>query len=544
MFDLTGASLAGYLLRVTRDIASRHPRFRKAFGDAAIATNNQLIFGDVQVIVKDISSDGNRLSSDYFLYTQTGRAIATQVADKLGSFLEWANEIDSTGTLLDPGVYYLNVDWVKESILPDPKIPAEAKVGDIAFTIGKFKWRQGYIKNAQGTKVVFAPGIDATTVTPYTNAGEQYGAGGYGNTSYGDPLVPLQFQAGASFLYLLTAAQTLIIHDANGNALTPNVDYWIEANQTQMIAQDTLFGVQDINLPSGFLTVSIINQDDYVLRPGIDYTFTTSTRIRLAGWTPAGSTLYISGLQQLDPTVAANLVNAENTLDVQLLPGESIVPSQVFISTQDADHIQVTPAADGTITLANLLPPGGWCRYEVRIDSGETRVLGRRNSVNKNLIPGLWIAVGDLVTAGDQAAIVVSPVNCETYEVYGSKENVHATIDIKSNDLMTSSTLAEMLREFLLISGRDRMEADGLTIFEAPRSYQGQQRDNSGTAPTFTYSLSVSAAADWRVFKPLVTRVTSFDITPNPTLGGYPGQLQSSSRYAAFGVAGFLPDYR
>ena len=48
MLDLTGANLIGYLIRVTKDIMNRNPRFRNTLGETTFATNNQINFGDVQ----------------------------------------------------------------------------------------------------------------------------------------------------------------------------------------------------------------------------------------------------------------------------------------------------------------------------------------------------------------------------------------------------------------------------------------------------------------------------------------------------------------
>src|SRR5277367_5631295 len=120
MIDLTGASLVAYLLRIIRDVAGRHPRYRKALGEVTFSTgtprtpSNLIQFGDVQVIIKEVSGEGNALSPDYFMNTQHGRAILAKVEDKEGLFIEFVREIDPGYNVLDPGVYYMNVDNVEE----------------------------------------------------------------------------------------------------------------------------------------------------------------------------------------------------------------------------------------------------------------------------------------------------------------------------------------------------------------------------------------------------------------------------------------------
>src|SRR5277367_6004228 len=137
MIDLTGASLVAYLLRIIRDVAGRHPRYRKALGEVTFSTgtprngSNMIQFGDVQVIIKEVSSDGGQLSPDYFMTTQHGRAILAKVEDKDGLFVEFVREVDPGYNVLDPGVYYLNVNSVDES----------TRVVEIL--LQKFKWREG-----------------------------------------------------------------------------------------------------------------------------------------------------------------------------------------------------------------------------------------------------------------------------------------------------------------------------------------------------------------------------------------------------------------
>jgi hypothetical protein len=100
-----------------------------------------------------------------------------------------------------------------------------------------------------------------------------------------------------------------------------------------------------------------------------------------------------------------------------------------------------------------------------------------------------------------------------------------------------------MIKQEILIYRRGAIEIDGLTILSMSRSNTAQARDASGTAGSYVCSLSVSAMADWRVFKPLVTRVTNFDVTPTLTTD-FPGKTIPAPRYACLQATGFLPDYR
>jgi hypothetical protein len=528
MYDLTGANFTGYMIRLCRDIASRNPRYSANMGQTLQMSDNRILFGDVEVIISDVSSDGRRLSPDYFMYTQLGKAIVAKLEGKDGQFIEWANEVDPTGQLLDPGVYNINVDWVKDTLAPAANVPPTAKTGDVGFTLEKYKWRQGTIEDAQGSIVGFADGIDATTVTPINPATGQ----------------PIPCQAAQSSLQLLASTSTLAVHTASGVPLVPNQDFWIERVTTEVLIPSTIFGMQDATIPTGFLSLAILDSDDYALRPNIDYIMTSATTIRLSAWTPANTTISALGLRKFDPTVPGNCISPENTLNFQLLSGETLVPDQVFISTQDGTNIPVTVNSDGTVTLQTPLPAGGSCNYEVRISVGRSFYLGKRGSVTTSMIPGLWVAIGDKVVPGDQCCILISPTTTETYQVYGSQEGITATINVKANDNQTASDLAEMIRQGILVNRRLTMESDGITPGEMSKSHSEGTRDASGTSATHTWSLGFTALGEWRVFKPMVTRITNFNVTSVPQTTPYPRKIQTTPRFWALGMSGFLPDYR
>ena len=117
----------------------------------------------------------------------------------------------------------------------------------------------------------------------------------------------------------------------------------------------------------------------------------------------------------------------------------------------------------------------------------------------------------------------------ETYEVFGSKENLSFTLEVKANDLQTASDIGEMLKREMLILRRINTEADGLTIFEMTRGFVGQARDLSATAPSYVYTINVTASADWKVYVPLVTRLVNLEITGVPAQTDFLGKLPDGS---------------
>jgi len=535
MLDLTGANLTAYLLRIIRDVASRHPRYREGLGEVTFQTGtartpvNLIQFGDVQIIIKDITSAGNRLSPDYFMCTQHGRAILAKVADKEGLFVEFVREVDPGNTLLDPGVYYLNVDSVDE------------ETRELVLTVQKYKWREGHVSNAPGSYVYYRAGLDGTVMVP-------------SDASPFSPPLAINYQSFPTYTLLYTPINSLVVTNSRtSQALVPNVDFWVARQMSKVVCQSTAGGQEIVSVPTNVVTLTFQNQDGFTLRYGTDYTFYNGRAfIQLSAATPAGDTISAVGLFDEDPTPPFASVGPENFLSYTLQPNETITPGQVFVRTSVGDEFNVIALPDSRLVFPTLLGPGQYANWEIRINTplpDEKGVLrpqvqrpARKMEMNKDLIPGLWLALGDLAVRDDQVAVVVAPSFTETYEVFGSKENIDFVLEIKSNDLMTSSELSEMIKHWLCVQGRTNMEADGITVFECRRTHRGAQRDASGLNPTYSYELGVSAMADWKEFIPLVTRVVDFDVTPNVTgINPYPPKVSFAPRIQAYGIFQFTP---
>lgn len=521
MIDLTGAALVAYLLRIVRDVVNRNPRFRKALGEVTFEKgtarnpSSLIQFGDVQVIIKSTSSAGNRLSFDYYMYTAIGRAVLAKVADKDGLFVEWIIEVDPGNTLLDPGVYYMNVNSVNE------------ETREVKLTLQKFKWRQGSVTNAQGSLVFFRPGLNINDMVPTDTAA---GSG------------TVQFALYPQYMALLSPVNLLTVTDSKtSQVLTPNVDFWVLRQQAQVVVQSTAGGQEIVSVPQ-VLNLQLQDQDGYVLRPNLDYTFYGGPNfVQLSAGTPIGSTISATGLFKVDPSPAYASVNPEDFLNVVLQPGEEIAPNEVFIRTSAGNSFNAIQTPTGQLIFPTLLLPGQSAFWELRIMEDQTEATALKMNLNKNLIPGLWVAIGDVVEVDDQVAVLVSPDFTETYEVYGSKEQINFVLEIKANDLTTSSELAEMIKHELLVQRRTNMSADGIEILEAPRTYRGEQRDRSGLNPTYSNELSVTALADWKEFIPVVTRVVSFEIDNVETGTDFPGKVKVAPRMAALGRFQFIP---
>ncbi len=627
MIDLTGANLVNYMLRMIRDIVERNPRFKNTLGEVTFPANTIIRWKDVWVSMTNVTTSGTRLSPNYFMCTQLGRAILAKVGDKDGQFIEWTREVDPTRTTPPAGIYYMNVDFFSD------------KTRDLGITVHKYRWVQGKLKNAIGTIVYFAPGIDATTVVLSDAATSeqveavvyngQLGGFAYLTTptttlvaTYNDGMTSPQWDANVSYTtgtivvwlgisYLCVAPSMgeapasgslfwtpyILAVPLGGQRLAPLTDYWFERPQSAVIIERTVSGTQLANIPSPYISFTLTDQNDYTLRPNLDYTMQGQQWVQLSAYTPEGSTITANMIVRVSPyDVVAN--TPENYLQVDLQPNETLAPNQVFIHTPEGNFTGGTIQSDGSVLIPQLLQPGDWMRWDMRIDSGEmkahakkwevnnltrvdpntieytktgpdgtlitqtyqqlmngdpsTRVGFAQSSAGKPLLvngqqsailSGLRLAIGDNVVEGDQAAIIVSPNMTETYEVFGSKENLTFTLEVKANDLQTASDLSEMLKREILIMRRTNTEADGLTIFEVTRTFAGTARDASATAPQYIYTLTVTASADWKVYIPLVDYLANLEITENVPQTDFLGKLQMAPRMKAFGTEIFIPSY-
>jgi hypothetical protein len=517
VIDLTGENLVTYLLREIRDTVNRNPRFRNLGGDVTIQTSNMVGWGDLRVTINGISAQGTRLSPDYFLCTQHGRAILAQLENKDGLFIEWVKELRDgvISGLPEAGVYYLNVDSVDEG------------TREVGLTLQSYKWREGISSYSEGSAIFFADSIDVDTVHPV------------------DSSITYEVRDRVMYITSYTTQVPLLLVSGAG-PLTPNIDFWYKRPQSFVLTQATTGGYEDFIIPTfPYDRISIVDQDNYELREGIDFVFEDNgARIRLGTWTPIGSTLTVSVFAKTDPT-GISAVHPENKLPMDAVsPNNEMEPGQTKIKVSSGTNYtesDLTIDTDGFVWLNHLLLPNEKYVWEARINAGQTTQTAKKMAVNYGVINGLALGIGDMVFVGDQIAILISPSPTETYEVYGSKESISFTIEVKANDRLTASEVANMIRTKLLINSRTEMESDGLTVLEVSKEATYGSRDGSGTAPTTTYSLGVSALADWEVFIPMLTRIGSFSIDVDDVEVDFPGK--PLPRISVLGVRQFIPFY-
>lgn len=515
MLELTDVNLNSLLIRELRPVVAKHPRFRELGGEIGSTFATKMQFNDLEVIVKNHTTDGIRFAPDHYLATKIGRALVAKIEDKDGLFIEDIQEIDKNLDKPVSGMYYFNMDSVDEA------------TREVVLTCEKLKWVTGQVTNATGSYITVSKTYDINTI----------GIRNLASTDY--------YRVGNK-IYVNKYAETLDVYDMNSSiSLVAPQDFWFEHKDEVVIVADTVAGYQMYPIPDmSFISFDVVDQDGYVLRRDTDYKI-SGTDLIFSSWTPAHQKFSMVGLFRRDPNVVG-FINSENLIDITTNPGEYIETNQftAVTTTGNLSFSDLTKNSQDAYYLTNLLHPGDNMVWEARINLGQSQIKAKKNALNINLIDGLTVYIGDRTVVNDQVAIVVYPYITELYEIYGSKENISFDIDIRTNDMRTSSEIAGLIKEFILVSGRDFLNSCGLTIYEVSRSVNSDAKDSSGILSYQTVTLSISAAADWEIKKPLVTRLDSIDISAVQFDYGYPAKKVSiNSVGTVYGATGFLATY-
>lgn len=481
--DLTGGLLISFILDEIRPVLARHPRYRDNDGAAFQTFANMILFRDVSVTLGGLRGDATRYSPDNYMGTFEGRTMVARIDGKPGTFIEWAREVDPSGADPKPGMYLLHVDSVDE------------QTREVQFITQALRTIKGGLAEADGTVIVVDPSIPIRYVQPSVP--------GVGVEKAGTTLWLLDFVESLDF-----------VRTDTGETLTPGEHWKIRRTITYPLGVTT-GSSQAFDPPEHLENLTVLSTAGRTLRQGVDWAFNNQGRIEVPRWTPPGETWIARGVGTLDPR-SVPLIHPENRLEVALGPGETLADESIHGCTPEGDFGAdgLVQALDGGVYLRRLLTPGDLLEWEAQASTSQVFSTAKKMEMTTELIPGMHIAIGDAVTPNDQCCVVVSPEPGPVYRIFGGKDGVGFDLTVKSNDLSTTTELASMLRRHLMIEGRDRMESVGVNIQTVSYSYQGEQRDPSGTAMTHSGVLNVTLSADWELHLPIVDRVKSvgFDL--------------------------------
>ncbi len=484
MHDLVGGALTSLMLQELKPVLAKHPRFRSNDGEVIAEFGNLILYKDISLTMGGFTGSGEQMSPDNYMATAMGRATLVKLQGYEGSFIEWIKEVDATGQTPVAGLYYFKVTGVDEG------------AQTITLTSQTYRWISGAFAQAEGTVIYLDPKFSNIVVKPSNPA--------------------LQFRAAYNSLVLLTYTDTLsLVRQDTLATLVPNVDWWLQRNESVQLTANTTGGEQVLTIQGTPVAVSITDGNGFIYRPDFDYIWLNSTTIQMSAYTAPGQAIYAEGQFRLDPT-ANPIVNPENKLSSLLASNETLAPGQVFYQIGRGNFVasDLTLKPDGSIYLTQLLDVNDSGTYELRvIQPPQVGLTASKVSGNLTVMPGLMVVFGDKVEVNDQCAILVSPAVCETYEIYGGKEQVSFDLTFKSNDYLTSFELASMARNYLRVQSRDRLTSLGVHIQKVSTADQGDAKDENGVTSTFKSVLSVEAWVDWEYHNPLINRVDSVDVS-------------------------------
>ena len=481
MIDITGGFLAHFLVGELRPVVMRHPRFQASDGETVAAYSDQITYRDVSITIGSTHADGTSMSPDSYLGTAFGRALVAKIDGKPGSFVEWLQENNSQAPA---GIYYLSVDSVDED------------TRDVRLIQQTRQWHRGGLSGAKGSKVFLSRSLPTDLVVPEDSA--------------------VEFRNDGYSLTILSYAPNLSLKRTDtGDILVPGTDWWIESTERITLIEET-FGEKTtyVGVPAGWTSIHFLDEEDVEYRPGVDWYWVSPTTISVAPWIPSGSKVIAEGRWVKTP-VGDNYVNAENLITLTLSPGDTVeLVGTTYATSRGVFPIsELIPEGANTFRLQHLLDTGDDLHWELKSISAQFYNTVKKMSVNREFLPGVNLAIGDQVGVGDRLAIIVEPSRCEVFEIFGGKDGVGFDLTIKSNDLLTTTEIANLVKSYLLVEARHRLENCGLNILRIGQAYQGGPKDITGKTTAHSTTLSVSASADWEIHRPLINYVEAIDLS-------------------------------
>jgi hypothetical protein len=136
-------------------------------------------------------------------------------------------------------------------------------------------------------------------------------------------------------------------------------------------------------------------------------------------------------------------------------------------------------------------------------------------------IPGVVLAFGNNVVAGDAAAVIIQRTRIPASEVYGGKWDISVDIEVISADKHAQMDITDRTGLYLHSVLRLQLSTEGLEMTNVSLGSQSEEvRDEAGEDYFYTASMSLSLQTDWELYKPLPFTLRAFN-TDNISAYGY-----------------------
>ncbi len=166
-------------------------------------------------------------------------------------------------------------------------------------------------------------------------------------------------------------------------------------------------------------------------------------------------------------------------------------------------------AATGTVTLARPLSRTGSLSADYRYPgttTGPHPVV--QMQANHTALPGVVIAFGRRVQAGDRFAVVVTARREATALEYGGRWDISLDFDVIARDVYAQQEIVDLTVMYLWGVARSRLTSEGIEISSVGMGGESEEAyDENADDYYYNASISVQVQADWSIHVPLEATV-------------------------------------
>lgn len=191
----------------------------------------------------------------------------------------------------------------------------------------------------------------------------------------------------------------------------------------------------------------------------------------------------------------------DGTLRVYEMPGNL----EMYEDTNYTVERDAEGNPTGTIILDHSLPPNTWLSADYRYPGTSTGPHPiYENHADHMAIPGVVLAFGRRIEAGDRLAVVIHRVRQPTALEYGGRWDISLDFDIQAMDPYAQQEIADQTVMYLWGILRNRLSTEGIEITEVSMGGESEEiYDENGDDYYYGASFSVSVQTDWAIQVPL-----------------------------------------
>lgn len=494
------------------------------------------------IIVQASSISPQALSADNYMGVLHSHCMLAKVDGFSGTCVEWVREDDiairtAGGFVVDPGVYYLQVEEVED---PTGNLPDFQFWVDPLLTV----LQEPLITMATGTEVdaylMYAPVLgDSVNLysptyglllrgTSFILEAEQslY----IGNSLFGLSVgqVPSRLESINAPFVIVDGVNDVLDMEINGIPITIvlNAGTYTTLNLQSLADQiQDAFYLADVSSTatvSGSLilitsshSIQIMNDAVSTVNPTLGFVEgfvpVVYEGVMTPPFIPQNTTLFLN-VDGVDYEVdlfggARSHIDIAQDIMTQV-PSLTITTQHAGDYTLDATTGKVTflhPFMAETYIIADYRYPDT-TRGPFPIYRGEIS--------NTDAIPGVVIAFGDQLVDGDVVAVSVEGTRSNVAKIYGGKAEVSMDIDIIARDSRTRNELADITTLYFWHEVKEWLSEEGILITNVSLGGKSEEPyDDNADDYFYTASVSLSMMTDWEkyVARPLfIRRITPY----------------------------------